>query len=136
MKPETCQVLLIDDDPLIHDAVTMILEPEGFTVTCCLTGPAGLAEMRRNRPGIVLLDIMLATVDEGFQLAYEMKRDEALKCIPIIVLSAIGAKTGMIFPDDAGSEYLPVERFLEKPIDALTLRTAVREVLERQGVAS
>jgi DNA-binding response OmpR family regulator len=133
MASEHISILLIDDDPYIHDAVRMILEPLGYHVTCCSTGPTGLATMRRDRPQLVLLDIMLATPSEGFHLAYEMKRDEVLKNIPIIVLSAVGRSMGMDFACEIGTEYLPVDRFLEKPFDAAALREAVDRVLHREG---
>lgn len=129
-------ILLIDDDPCTHDAVKMVLEPQGFDVRCFLTGPAGLAAMRERKPNLVLLDVMLATPSEGFHLAYEMKRDESLQEIPIIILSAIGQTMGLSFAKDIGTDYLPVERFLEKPFEAKTLRDAVAEVLSHAGAQS
>jgi len=126
MSPTDARILLIDDDPLVHDAVRMILEPEGYRVDGCLTGPSGLAAMRARRPDVLLLDIMLASPTEGFHLVYEMKTSPALRGIPIIVLSSVRQAYGFDFAQDVGSEFLPVQRFLEKPIDAATLRDAVR----------
>lgn len=123
------RILLIDDDLDMHTAVKMILEPEGYQVTCCLTGPAGLESMRAERPELVLLDIMLSSPSEGFHVAYEMKEDDTLKDIPVIMISAIGQKTGMDFARELGSDYVQAERFLEKPFDAQTLRDAVKKLL-------
>jgi len=127
------RILLIDDDSCTHEAVRMTLEPLGYQVTCCSTGPDGLAAMRRDRPDLVLLDIMLSMPSEGFHVAYEMKGDDALKDVPIIVLSAIGQTMGMNYASELGSDYLPIERFLEKPFDAATLREAVQRVLHPEG---
>ena len=123
------RILLIEDDVDMHTAVKMILEPEGYQVTCCLTGPAGLESMRAERPDLVLLDIMLSSPSEGFHLAYEMKADDTLKDIPVIMISAIGKKTGMDFARELGSDYVQAERFLEKPFDAQTLRDTVKKLL-------
>ncbi|MFO0838587.1 MAG: response regulator [Phycisphaerae bacterium] len=128
MNP-VADILLIDDDPLVQDAVKMILEPEGYKVRGCLTVPIGLDSLRADPPDLLLLDIMLATPTEGFHLAYEMRNDPQLKTIPIIVLSAVGRTYGLDFAKDVGSEFLPVEHFVTKPISAAVLRDAVRSVL-------
>lgn len=130
MSGNAKRILLIDDDVDVHTAVKLTLEPEGYELTCCLTGPAGMETMRATHPDLVLLDIMLSTPSEGFHLAYEMKADDELKDIPVIIISAIGKKMGMDFARELGSDYVQAERFLEKPFDAQTLRTAVRELLE------
>lgn len=122
-------ILLIEDDADIHDAVKMILEPAGYTVRYESTGPGGLEAMAKTRPDLVLLDIMLETPSEGFHIAYQMKQDDTLKGVPIIMLSAIGKKTGMDYAKELGTDYVPAERFLEKPFDAATLRDAVEAVL-------
>ena len=126
----THNILLIDDDPDIHSAVRMILEPEGYKVHCSLTGAEGLSMARRARPSVILLDVMLTSPSEGFHLAYEMKRDEALAGVPIIILSAIGQTMGMDYAKELGTDYLPANAFVEKPFDATTLREAVRNVLK------
>jgi len=128
-------ILLIDDDPYMHEAVKMILEPEGFLVNCCLTGPDGLAAIRKQAPDLLLLDIMLASPSEGFHLAYEIRKDDRSTHIPIIVLSAVGKTMGMSFAKEVGTDYLPVERFLEKPFEASELREAVQQVLAKKGAA-
>lgn len=134
MNPPPAHVLLIDDDPLVHDAVKMILEPEGYEVHGCMTGPSGLDALRASRPDVLLLDIMLAKPSEGFHLVYQMKEIPELRDIPIIILSAIRQSYGFDFAQEVGSEFLPVQRFLEKPIDAATLRDAVRTALKTHEI--
>lgn len=135
MDATGAHILLIDDDPYIHDAVRMVLEPEGYRVTGRLTAPDGLKAMQEDPPDLLLLDIMLATPSEGFHLAYEIRGREELRHIPIIVLSAVGKAMGMNFAREVGTEYLPVDRFLEKPFEAATLREAVRQALRTEGDA-
>jgi CheY-like chemotaxis protein len=125
------KILLIDDDPDIHHAVAAILEPQGYEVTCRLTGPEGVATARELMPDLILLDIMLSTPSEGFHLAYDLSRDEQLQHIPVVMISAIGSVMGMDYARQLGTDYVRADRFLDKPIDAKTLTTAVREVLDR-----
>ena len=125
------RILLIDDDPDMHDAVRMILEPLGYHLTCCLSGPTGLEALRKAPPDLLLLDIMLASPSEGFRLAAEMKKDPALKEVPVIMISAIGQTMGMDFAKELGSDYVEADLFLEKPLSAAKLRQAVAQMLSQ-----
>lgn len=133
MSAEGKHIVLIEDDADMHEAIKMILEPQGFRITCCSTGPEGLETVRRNPPDLILLDIMLSSPSEGFHLSYEMRQDEALAKIPIIMISAIGDTMGMDFAKELGSDYIQAEMFLEKPLEAAKLREAVAKVLSGQS---
>lgn len=122
-------ILLVDDDPDIHAAIRMILEPHGYQVACCTTASQGLSNARKMKPDAVLLDIMLADPTEGFHVAYEMKQDEALRDIPIIMISAIGRTVEMDFAKEVGTNYLPAVSFIEKPFDAKTVLEALQSAL-------
>ncbi|MBI4717973.1 MAG: response regulator [Planctomycetes bacterium] len=124
-------ILVIDDDPDMREALRLILEPAGYRLSACATGPEGLSAIRKEPPDLLLLDVMLASPSEGFHLAYELKNDEVLQRIPIIMISAIGQRMGMDFARELGSDYLPVERFLDKPLKADVVLTAVRQTLAR-----
>lgn len=122
-------ILVIDDDPDIHRAMNLMLQPAGYRVTCCSTGPEGLAALEADRPDLLLLDIMLASPSEGCHLAYQLRSDDSLKSIPIIMISAIRQTMGLDFAKELGTDYLPVDRFLEKPLTAAVVLAAVRETL-------
>lgn len=132
MNPADTHILLIEDDVDMQHAIRAMLEPLGYRVEVAGTGPQGLAAMRLDPPDLVLLDIMLATPSEGFHIAYEMRGDDLLKDIPIIMTSAIGHTMGMDFARDLGSEYVPAEAFLEKPLQSRVLRETVHNVLSRR----
>jgi DNA-binding response OmpR family regulator len=123
------RVLIIDDDPDVRMALTCMLEPAGYEVICCATGEEGLAAAGRVHPDVILLDVMLASPSEGFHLAYQLKEDETSQAIPIIMISAIGARMGLDYAKELGSDYLPVEKFLDKPLDSKTILGVIREVL-------
>jgi CheY-like chemotaxis protein len=129
MTAQGKRILLIDDDPDMHDAIKMILEPLGCQVKCCLTGPDGLETLRADPPDLLLLDIMLSSPSEGFHVSYEMKQDDALKDIPIIMISAIGQTMGMDYAKELGTDYVKADMFMEKPLEANKLREAVEQVL-------
>ena len=129
MSDNAKDILLIDDDPDFHDAVKAILEADGYRVRCCLTGPDGMEALRADPPDLLLLDIMLSSPTEGFHLAYQIRADEHLSRVPIVMISSIGEKTGMDFAKELGSDYIKADQFIEKPFDAAALRDMVRKVL-------
>ncbi len=129
---QPARILLIDDDPDIHVAVRMILEPLGHCVDCHRTGQAGLDAIRRAPPDLVLLDIMLAHPSEGLQVACELRRDGRLKEIPLILMSSIGQSIGMEYGREMCPDAMSADMFLEKPFDAKTLREAVAWILEQR----
>jgi two-component system, OmpR family, alkaline phosphatase synthesis response regulator PhoP len=130
--PEAKKILLIDDDPDMHHAVQAMLAPQGYQVKCCLTGPEGAASARKERPDLILLDIMLSSPSEGFHLAYDLSKDEELKDVPIIMISSIGSMMGMDYARELGTDYIRAEKFLDKPIDAKTLLATINEVFSKK----
>ena len=129
MMAEKAKILLIDDDEDFQEAVRMILEPEGYIVTCRSTGPSGLEAARATVPDLILLDIMLSSPSEGFHLAYEFKKDDVLREVPVIMISSIGETMGMDYSKELGTDYMQADKWLDKPIDAAVLRQAVKDVL-------
>jgi CheY-like chemotaxis protein len=136
MNTQNRQILLIDDDPDMHLVMKMILEPEGYEVIYCRTGSEGMETMRRRPPDVVLLDIMLADPSEGLRVACEMRHDERLKGIPIIMISAIGEKIGQDYYSEVCPGTASGDLFLEKPFDPTTVREAVSWILDHKTVGS
>jgi CheY-like chemotaxis protein len=133
MNPDRPHILLIDDDQDLQHAITMILGPDRYDITCCTTGAGGLEAMRHRRPDLVLLDIMLASPREGLQVACQMRQDANLRDIPIIFMSAINEQIGSEYAKEVCPIALQADMFLEKPLDAATLREAVTWVLEQRA---
>ncbi|MFH1746208.1 MAG: response regulator [Planctomycetota bacterium] len=130
MSARNKHILLIDDDQDIHTVVRLILEPLGYRVSCHSTGPSGLEALRRERPALLLLDIMLSSPNEGLVLANEIKRDPELESIPIIMISSIGQLHGTDYARELGGDGVPVEAFLEKPLDPRLMRETVNSILK------
>ena len=130
------KILIIDDDPDIVDAVRMTLESVGHDVAEAHSGREGLAMVEARPPDLIILDVMMETHTEGFQLALKLhspdptSRFAAFRNIPILMLTAIHSTTPLRFEPDI--DYLPVELFVDKPIDPDDLIRKVNWVLSRE----
>jgi CheY-like chemotaxis protein len=73
--------------------------------------------------------VMMGTQDEGFHVAYQIRANRTTEDIPIIMLTAVGQETGFTFDKDKDEDFLPVDEFLEKPINPGVLLELVRKHL-------
>jgi len=132
------KILIIDDDPDIVTAIRMVLEHEGHQVLDAKNGKAGVEILKQDPPDLIILDVMMDTATEGFQLALKLRNPDpesdylAFKDIPILMLTAIHSTTPLKFEPDIG--YLPVELFVDKPIDPKDLVGKVEWLLESQEI--
>ena len=90
-KDKKASVLIIEDDSYISDMYRIKLESENFEVTTAEDGIAGLKILRKQKPDIVLLDIVMPKVD-GFNILKTIKRNPELKEIPIVLLTNLSQK--------------------------------------------
>jgi CheY-like chemotaxis protein len=122
-------ILVIDDDIDLVEIIRVTLENEGYEVVDAQSGDRGKAMARELGPDLILLDVMMGKVDEGFQVAYELRGDEATRGIPILMLTAVTDQTGFDFDPDKDQDFLPVDEFIEKPISPRKLVDLVRKHL-------
>lgn len=125
-------ILVIDDDPDVVLAARMPLERAGYEVSEAHTQAEGLSAVDAVRPDLIILDVMMDTHTAGFQLAQKLHgpaAKEEHKRIPILMVTAIHQTTPLRFgPDD---DYLPVDGFIDKPIDPKTLLEEVSKLLNK-----
>ena len=124
------KVLIVDDEPDAVDFTKEVVESEGHNVVTASDGSKGLAAMRKENPDLVILDVQMPDMD-GFEVFQEMKRDESLKPIPVIMLNGIREKVGIGFSADEMKSFMG-ERpndYIEKPIDPAKLRQALNKIL-------
>ena len=107
------RVLIVEDDLEIRDALAQVLEIEGHEVWCAPNGCAGLLEARLHHPDVILLDLMMPVMD-GWRFRSEQKLDPSIAAIPVVVVSALGARSDI----DAVA-------FLPKPCDVIDLLAVV-----------
>ncbi len=123
------KILIVDDDRDVFESMKIVLEAEGYGVDWATNGTEALSKARAQRPDLMILDVMMNTDDEGFQVTYAMKQDAQLSCIPIVMVTSVGARTGFSFDRKKDEDFLPVNEFLEKPVDPRVLVDKVRENL-------
>src|SRR5919201_836869 len=84
-------ILLVEDEPSTRDAMTLVLELQGYKVVGAADGQQALDHLRGDgRPCIILLDLMMPVLD-GWGFRAQQQQDPALAAIPVIVVSADGA---------------------------------------------
>jgi CheY-like chemotaxis protein len=126
------RVLIIDDDPDITEAMSVVLTNKGYTVDSAADSSEGKAKLEANRPDLIILDVMMRTSQEGFELSRELKQNAAYKAIPILMLTAVKDKTGLDFKTTAGdASWLPVEEFLDKPVKPDVLLEKVASLIPK-----
>ena len=123
------KILIIDDDIDLVEALRLMLESEGFEVIDAQDGKKGLQKILDEKPDLVLLDVMMGTQDEGFHVAYQIRNQEESADLPIIMLTAVGQETGFSFDKEKDEDYLPVDEFIEKPVNPDTLIELVKNNL-------
>jgi len=120
-------ILVIEDDPDIVELLRYNLERESYRVTSAVTGSEGLAELQRERPDLVILDLMLPEVS-GFEVCRRLRKDSATESLPVIMLTARSEEADVI----AGIE-LGADDYIKKPFSPRELVARVGAVLRRVG---
>ena len=128
-------ILIIEDDKDIVDTMRIILESKAYQVRAAYNGKEGYAEIEKKIPDVIILDVMMSTDTEGFDLAYKLQRNPDYKKIPILMLTSFPQKMAEKGPDKfqhiLGEEW-PVTLFFEKPIDPEKLLSAMEDILGQQ----
>jgi CheY-like chemotaxis protein len=131
------KILVVDDDRDLVRSLKLILEGAGYQVSSAGDAEKGMARVEEDRPDLILLDIMMPNATEGFHFVWKLRRrDEAyFRSVPIVVLSAIHGTTELRFYPDSGDgtyragEYLPIQDFVDKPVDPDRLLERIARVL-------
>ena len=121
------KVLMIDDDPEFIEAITNVLDAKGYEVVSASNGKDGVEKAKAENPDIILLDVMMTTESEGFDVAREMHKDESAKNIPVIILTGIRKAMSLPFGFEPDETWLPVKEVLEKPVKPEVLLKAIKE---------
>lgn len=122
-------ILVIDDDIDLVEIIRVTLEGEGFNVIDAQNGARGLRLASEQTPDLIILDVMMGEIDEGFQVAYELRNREETREIPILMLTAVVDQTGFDFDPEKDAEFLPVNEFIQKPVAPKELVDLVRKHL-------
>ena len=128
-------ILIIEDDKDIVDTMRIILESKAYQIRAAYNGKEGYAEIEKKVPDVIILDVMMSTDTEGFDLAYKLQRNPEYKNIPILMLTSFPQRMAEEGPEKfqhiLGEDW-PVTMFFEKPIDPEKLLSAIEEILGQE----
>jgi len=133
---ERAKILIVDDDLDLTEAMGVVLNSHGYSVDSAADASQAREYLKSCRPDLMILDVMMDTNRAGFILCRELKMNPNYKNIPIIMVSAVKEKTGINFKSAAGDpNWLPVEEFLDKPIEFDVLLEKVKQLLQKTAQA-
>lgn len=121
------KILIVDDDPDVVEAVTLLLEQQGHTTAAAYNRQEGMAQVESFAPALIILDVMMEQPDDGLTMAQDLRRKGCNT--PILMLTTVSKATGLEIGKD--DEMVPVDDFQEKPIAPATLISKVTELLNK-----
>lgn len=125
------KIVVVDDDEDIRQALQAVLESKDYAVITAENKEDGMRAIAEEKPALAILDVMMGTWQDGFDMAREIKSDSELKDTLILMLTGVEDKTGLEFKSAAGDpDWMPVEGFLDKPVDSGVLLAEVEKLLK------
>jgi len=129
---ETQKILIIDDDVDLCDSLKVILEQAGYAAATATSTAEGMEKMRVEKPDLLVLDVMIETWHDGFEISRKLKQDSQFSKTPILMLTGVKEKTGVDVKPSAGDpDWLPVDGFLDKPVEPQVLLAEIEKLLEK-----
>jgi len=123
-------ILIIDDDQDLVRSMQVIIGNENYNVNSAGNGKEGYVEIKKEKPDLLLLDIMMDSDLEGYNLLHQLKRDPLYKTMPVILFTGMLDEMKVNFADGADDpELLPNVYFQHKPVDPLELLEKIDEIL-------
>lgn len=124
------KILIIDDDPDFTAVIKAILEDEQYAVITANNRTEGMEKIGTEKPELIILDVMMSTWSDGFEMSRELKNNPQYQNIPILMLTGVESRTGIEFKSSAGDpEWLPVDGFLDKTAEPEILLEEVKKIL-------
>lgn len=121
------KILIVDDDAEFKEAVSALLVEKGYQVFLADDGTSGFETAKREIPDLILLDVMMRHLTEGFDIARKLHADPATQEIPLITVTGIRKETKVGFKYEPDEVWLPVKAVLEKPVKPEVLLKAIEE---------
>jgi DNA-binding response OmpR family regulator len=118
-------IAIIDDDPDILDASSLVLTAKGYQVITADNPDEGYKMVIEKKPDLIILDVMMVEPDDGFFLAQKFRKENV--DVPILMYTSVSKALGLEF---AASEMVPVDDLVEKPISPATLIDKVEKLLQ------
>ena len=133
------KILIVDDDENIVAAMKVILESKDYEVVTAYNKGDGLERAEDSKPDLIILDVMMDHMTDGFQVSRKLKADPQTAHIPILMLTSIHSELdsefspGLIrYSPETDEGYLPVDDFVDKPIAPADLLNRIEKLLKKQ----
>lgn len=128
------KILVIDDDPDIVDALSVLLEGEGYEVVSARDGEEGLARIREESPDLIILDLLMPKLD-GYGVCRTLTdpRWSKWRETPIIVLTSVREEASQRRYELETGMRMDVDDYIEKPLDPDVVVDRVRKIMARRG---
>ncbi|MDH7605888.1 MAG: response regulator [Melioribacter sp.] len=120
-------IAIIDDDPDIIDASSLVLKSKGHSIISASNPDDGYKIVKELKPDLIILDVMMDEPDDGFYLAQKFRK-EGINT-PILMYTSVAKATGLEFEKN---EMVPVDDFVEKPISPDELIQKVDNLLKKE----
>ncbi len=127
--PQKCRILIVDNDHEFTRINKDFLEEHGYTVLTANDGAGGLELAIREKPDLMLLDVMTAENTEGFAISRKIPQTPELRNMPVIMVTGIRHTMNLPFRLEPDETWLPVDSVLEKPIAPVKLWEEIRKRL-------
>ena len=124
MATDQMRVVCIEDEPEMIDLVRLILGRKGFDVIGADGGIEGLEKVKREKPDLVLLDLMMPDMD-GWEVYQQIKADPDIKDIPIVIVTAKAQSIDKVL----GLHIAKVDDYITKPFGPQELLESVEKIL-------
>ena len=133
MDKNKATILIIDDDPDFVDAVSSILESAHYNVAKALDPKRGKEMMYSEKPDLILLDIMMDSLFDGFSLCHSIKTSKGFNQTPVIFVSAVKEKTGSRFQLKGEEEGMRgPDDYIDKPVNPDDLLSRIERLLPKE----
>jgi CheY-like chemotaxis protein len=123
------RILLVDDDIDFVAANKALLEASDYEVMTAQDGSEALSLAQSQRPDLILLDVMMKTDTEGFEVSRKIREIPDIKRIPVILLTGIRRSMNLPFKFEPDEDWLPVSRILEKPVQPEKMLAVIKEAM-------
>lgn len=125
-------IILVDDDIDFLEMNKHILEMRGYRVLCYSDPQEALRKMAKEKPNLVVTDLMMKTLDSGFSFSRTIKEEPQFVDVPVIIVTAVSSRLGYDFsphtPEELETMY--ADAYFEKPVLPEALIAKVEELLE------
>jgi len=125
------KVLIVDDDSDFVEAISTLLEAKGYEVISALNGKDGFSQAKEQLPALILLDVMMTTKSEGFDVAKQLKSEALTRNIPVVLVTGIKRDMNLPFSFEPDEDWLPVKAVLEKPVKPDVLLRTIEESIKK-----